>query len=417
MSSGKHGKVTDHSARQWQPAMLREEARQSETRPPQPMNDIGLAGSASPTARAVQLQRLASQTPACAGRAARQLQRAYGNHYVAQLAQQAQQGGTAPLVVQPKLTVTPPDDQYEDEADRVAGQVMRALDTSQPDKYEDEQDRPAGQVMRKDVSAAASGAGTAVSSDVEAAIEGARSGGQPLPAGTRAAMESAFGADFGGVRIHTDSQSDTLNESLSARAFTTAKDIFFGQGEYSPGSAEGERLLAHELTHVVQQLPDAEVDGASLPFLSISNPDPEQRVQRVETRSKKRKHKAPATASDTDAPTGYVSLTEFNKNQNKYGRYSGLSGRNYDDIYVDIYQDKVFLWWSNPSYQIDEFVYEDTREDDIATCKETKDEPGYTWHHTGYQHDNQSVGVMQLVPTAQHASIPHFGGRWVADRT
>ena len=66
-------------------------------------------------------------------------------------------------------------------------------------------------------------------------------------------MEQAFGADFGGVKVHTDSRSDQLNQSIQARAFTTGQDVFFRQGEYNPGSRGGQELLAHELTHVVQQ--------------------------------------------------------------------------------------------------------------------------------------------------------------------
>jgi hypothetical protein len=66
-------------------------------------------------------------------------------------------------------------------------------------------------------------------------------------------MENAFGADFGGVRVHTDSTSDTMNRAIQARAFTTGKDVFFRQGEYNPSSRNGQELLAHELTHVVQQ--------------------------------------------------------------------------------------------------------------------------------------------------------------------
>jgi len=69
----------------------------------------------------------------------------------------------------------------------------------------------------------------------------------------RAQMEPAFGANFGGVRVHSDSGADSLNRSLSARAFTTGQDIFFKQGEYNPGTSGGRELLAHELTHVVQQ--------------------------------------------------------------------------------------------------------------------------------------------------------------------
>jgi hypothetical protein len=89
--------------------------------------------------------------------------------------------------------------------------------------------------------------------DVEGAIQRARGGGQALDSGTRAGMESSFGADFSSVRVHSGAQADTLNQSLNARAFTTGQDVFFRQGAYNPGSSSGRELLAHELTHVVQQ--------------------------------------------------------------------------------------------------------------------------------------------------------------------
>jgi hypothetical protein len=66
-------------------------------------------------------------------------------------------------------------------------------------------------------------------------------------------MEGAMGTDFSSVRVHTGSESDSLNKSLSARAFTTGSDIFFRSGEYNPATTQGQQLLAHELTHVVQQ--------------------------------------------------------------------------------------------------------------------------------------------------------------------
>jgi hypothetical protein len=69
-------------------------------------------------------------------------------------------------------------------------------------------------------------------------------------------MESAIDADFSHVRGHADSQSDALNRSLNARAFTTGQDVFFRQGAYNPSSSGGRELLAHELTHVVQQTGD-----------------------------------------------------------------------------------------------------------------------------------------------------------------
>gem|GEM_PF-2602002 len=88
---------------------------------------------------------------------------------------------------------------------------------------------------------------------VEASIQAQRSRGQTLPQDSRDSMESAFGADFSRVKVHTDSTSDQLNRSLSSRAFTTGQDIFFKQGEYNPSSRQGQTLLAHELTHVIQQ--------------------------------------------------------------------------------------------------------------------------------------------------------------------
>jgi hypothetical protein len=88
---------------------------------------------------------------------------------------------------------------------------------------------------------------------IERSIDGARGGGHGMDHGTRSRMESAFGADFSGVHIHTDTRADGLSQSLSARAFTTGRDVFFRQGEYNPGASSGRELLAHELTHVVQQ--------------------------------------------------------------------------------------------------------------------------------------------------------------------
>jgi len=94
---------------------------------------------------------------------------------------------------------------------------------------------------------------TAAPPAVEGAIQQARGSGQALSDATRQPMERAFGADFSRVKVHTDAQADQLNRSIQARAFTTGSDIFFRQGEHNPGTRAGQELLAHELTHVVQQ--------------------------------------------------------------------------------------------------------------------------------------------------------------------
>ena len=93
----------------------------------------------------------------------------------------------------------------------------------------------------------------AVDPDIEQTIQQARGSGQPLDSHVQGQMESAFNAEFSSVRIHNDSRADQLNRALNAHAFTTGTDIFFRQGAHNPGSSSGRELLAHELTHVVQQ--------------------------------------------------------------------------------------------------------------------------------------------------------------------
>lgn len=109
---------------------------------------------------------------------------------------------------------------------------------------------------------------------VERTIDQARGGGQGLEHSVRRQMESSFGADFSGVRVHTDARADGLNHALSARAFATGQDIFFRQGEYNPGASAGRELLAHELTHVVQQ-----GGGGLARKMTVSQPDDPQEVE------------------------------------------------------------------------------------------------------------------------------------------
>jgi hypothetical protein len=76
---------------------------------------------------------------------------------------------------------------------------------------------------------------------------------QGLEAGAKSEMESAFSESFADVRVHADDAAEKMNEELGARAVTHGRDIYFGTGEYNPATSEGKRLLAHELTHVIQQ--------------------------------------------------------------------------------------------------------------------------------------------------------------------
>jgi hypothetical protein len=96
------------------------------------------------------------------------------------------------------------------------------------------------------------GAG-AVDSELEQAIREERGAGQGLDPAVERKMGSALGDDFSDVRVHADDTANALNHAVRADAFTTGADIFFREGKYQPGGTDGERLLAHELTHVVQQ--------------------------------------------------------------------------------------------------------------------------------------------------------------------
>ncbi len=92
-----------------------------------------------------------------------------------------------------------------------------------------------------------------VSSDTAANIDSLKGSGHPLPQSARSFFEPRFGADFSQVRVHTDTRATETAKSINARAFTAGKEIAFGASQYAPESHEGRQLLAHELTHVVQQ--------------------------------------------------------------------------------------------------------------------------------------------------------------------
>jgi hypothetical protein len=88
---------------------------------------------------------------------------------------------------------------------------------------------------------------------ISSQINSARGSGQTLDTQVADKMGGAMGTDFSDVHVHTDAKSDTLNRQVGAKAFTTGQDIFFSEGTYNPSSGSGQQLLAHELTHVVQQ--------------------------------------------------------------------------------------------------------------------------------------------------------------------
>lgn len=159
--------------------------------------------------------------------------------------------------IQPDLTVGAPGDLYEQEADRIADEVLRMPERKPPEtnifsagfpKRRLEEDRDNGTPVQAKADA----------DRISRPVPGFQSvmetiNGIPLSEKERTFFEPRFGFDFSRVRIHTDSNAAQTSKALGARAFTHGPDIYFNAGAYDTGSEGGYRLIAHELTHVVQQ--------------------------------------------------------------------------------------------------------------------------------------------------------------------
>jgi Domain of unknown function (DUF4157) len=256
-----------------------------------------------------------------------QLQRTLGNRHVARLIQEKRLvPNETPIGVQRKLTVGAADDQYEQEADRVARQVMSMSDSAvslqrdmsteedkdkvlqtkpladsitplvqgkleNPRKTEDEEEKIGVQaksaqghmklqrqpeveeeepksIQAQFVQKAESFADSFdAGEEVESRLDVSKGGGSPLPDSVRGYMEPRFGMDFSHVRVHTDGNAIQMNRDVSAKAFTHGSDIYYGAGQ-SPANLE---LTAHELTHVVQQTGSSPLQAKRLDEITLSN--------------------------------------------------------------------------------------------------------------------------------------------------
>jgi Domain of unknown function (DUF4157) len=195
-------------------------------------------------------------------------------------------------MIRPKLVINLPGDKYEREADRVSEQVMRMPEPQlqcgcacggtcpkcQTQRLVQEHERsPARPVGCGDLGQTAA---PRIISDV------LRSPGQPLDAATRAYFERRFGHDFNAVRVHTNAQAAESVRSVGARAYTVGRDVVFGEGQYQSHSFAGRRLIAHELTHVVQQSGGAHVVRRAVlypnPLPTATKENPILRVLRAE---------------------------------------------------------------------------------------------------------------------------------------
>lgn len=174
------------------------------------------------------------------------LQGTIGNRAVAKLIKSK--------ALQAKLRINKPGDIYEKEANRVAEQMMKMPEPKVVQGMP-VSGRVAGSLVQRRCPRCEEKLRftSEAAPDIEANINANRGNGKPLPGSVQAFFEPRFGHDFSRIRMYNDSNADMLNRMLNARAFTTGQDIFFKQGEYNPESTEGRKLLAHELTHTVQQ--------------------------------------------------------------------------------------------------------------------------------------------------------------------
>ncbi|MEL6672943.1 MAG: DUF4157 domain-containing protein [Bacteroidota bacterium] len=211
--------------------------------------------------------------------------------------------------VQPKLIIGAQNDPYEQEAERTADKVVREVNTpsvnpvlSSPvlpaptvspiqkaceaceEEKQEETPEVQEQIQRKPIfessgnpedddtiqTKSESQAAQPPTSQLESQLNSSKGGGSSLPTPTRQRMESAFGTDFSQVRVHTDSRSQQMNQNLGAKAFAHGKDIYFNRGQFQPDSQSGQHLLAHELTHTIQQggasIKKAEDNDSKVPF-------------------------------------------------------------------------------------------------------------------------------------------------------
>jgi len=197
-----------------------------------------------------------------------------------------------PGSIQMKPAINQPGDEYEQEADIVAERVMRMsgpqgnpVGPSDGDSANSRASHPSARHERLQAkSVRASDTGHAAAPSI--AYDVLRSQGQPLDSGTRTFFESRFGHDFSSVRVHVGAGPAQAARVIGARAYTLGQDIAFGHGEYVPGSPAGARLLAHELTHVVQQRQSISRQGSTEPVGAV--------IQRQDA--------TPAPAEQAEAP-------------------------------------------------------------------------------------------------------------------
>jgi len=179
--------------------------------------------------------------------------------------------------LQAKLRIDQPGDIYEQEADRMAERVMHMPEPQVQRQAEEEEEEPLQ--TKRDMNTTPE-----VATNLTSQIQAIQYGGQPLSKSERAYFEPRFGSDFSRVRVHTDMQAAESTRAVNAKAYTLGQDVVFGTGQDTSGTSEGRRLMAHELTHVVQQnkngLPHIQTKSShNYPHSGLSDPSNQNQTE------------------------------------------------------------------------------------------------------------------------------------------
>src|ERR1044072_1156811 len=273
---------------------------------------------------------LESQRPHQAGRGKAQL----GAAFSTARARVIPTGATThqPGIQRKQVDISQPTDAAEREADDVARRVVAGQSA--------EIHGTRGTISRKGEGS------TATTPEFQSQLASSNGGGRSLDESTRSEMESRIGEDFSHVKIHTGSEAHNLSEDVRARAFTHGQNIFFGQGEFNPHSRGGKELLAHELTHTVQQQGGStlQADGPNRTESSNAVLHPLHNHHSGNTQSIQRKGKAAPAPDITDkevaAAFAWATKTDLGKEAIK--ELQGALGVDEDGVYDDATVRAVF---------------------------------------------------------------------------
>jgi hypothetical protein len=256
--------------------------------------------------------------------------------------QTPQKSGEDFFGVQAKLSIGKSNDKYEVEADKMADTVVSNKQKNNTDAFfnpsptvqrklandiqkqeeNDIQEKPLAQKITPVVQLAAekeetvqmrsnNDTKTASSSGIENKLNSSKNGGSPLQETTKTEMESGFGADFSKVRVHSDANAVQMNKELGSQAFANGNNVYFNEGKYNPNSQDGKHLLAHELTHTVQQGASKPAVQAKLtPEADKQNPVPTPKTETpIKAEAETKKAEAPKSTTENKTPNTVLNAT------------------------------------------------------------------------------------------------------------